>query len=562
MRRKVSDAVVAVSVFALLFAAFALLMIGCSERVTKVGEEAVVTTSLSLFAPSSVLKDQTVAVNGEITDQDGDPVSGVEVSFSVTPSSLGFFTPSVATTDASGLASSVFTATESGMGTIVAAAEGTQKTSQIEVVTSQEEAQPLEIEILPSWLPADGISTSTVKVTVTDATGALVQNGTLVKFAAGEEFADNDGDGYFTQGIDDLTYDTNQDGAWNPIGSIAADGLTQNGVAQVTYTAGFRTGTAYIKVTADLVSQQLQEQTHLLLVPADSVAYIVLAPDHSSIQVRGTGGVEATQITATCFDDNGNRVAEDFPVDFNIVYGPDGGENLNGATSYPVTINTNSWGQATVTLLSGTKSGVVRVQAQVGTVLSSAPMVTICSGPPYDISVGVSPCNIRGWDINCVEAELCACAVDVYGNPVPDSTAVHFSTEEGMVLASAVTENGCAYSTFSSADPRIDGIATITAETEGEAGAVSGFTNLRDRGRSRSRKRLYQPDRIRTACQDHLPQLSNHHPGRWSLQGRRAGGGLGRERQFRGGRNYGDHEDQFRVLPLRCHQRRLSCQPV
>jgi hypothetical protein len=478
MGRKISGFLVVVSAFALCLTMVAILMMGCSEKVTKVGEEKVVTASLSIYAPSLVQKDQSAAVNVEVTDQDGNPISGVEVSFSVSPSTLGNFNPSAATTDATGLASSVFTATEAGSGTIVATAESKQQTAQIEVAASQEASEPLKIELTPAWLPADGISTSSIKVMVRDSTGNLVEDGTMVKFAAGEEFNDVNKDGYFTEGIDNLVYDTNQDGVWNPIGNVPADALTQNGLVQVSYTAGFRTGNAYIKVTADLGAQQLQKQTHLVLVPDDSVAYIVLATDHPSIQVKGTGGVEATQIAATCFDDNGNRVGEDFPVEFNIVYGPEGGENLNGSTTYPVTINTNSWGQATVTLLSGTKSGVVRVQAKVGGVISSAPVVTICSGPPSDISVGVNPCNIRGWDINCVEAELCACAVDVYGNPVPDSTAVHFYSEEGMVYASAVTEDGCAYSTFSSSDPRIDGIAVLTAETEGESGTISGSTNL------------------------------------------------------------------------------------
>jgi hypothetical protein len=478
MGRKISGFLVVVSAFALCLTVVAILMTGCSEKVTKVGEEKVVTAYLSIYAPSLVQKDQTAAVNVEVTDQDGNPISGVEVSFSVSPSTLGDFNPSAATTDATGLASSVFTATEAGSGTIVATAESKQQTAQIEVAASQEAAEPLKIELTPAWLPADGISTSSINVMVRDSTGNLVEDGTMVKFAAGEEFDDVNKDGYFTEGIDNLVYDTNQDGVWNPIGNVPADALTQNGLVQVSYTAGFRTGNAYIKVTADLGAQQLQKQTHLVLVPEDSVAYIVLAPDHPSIQVKGTGGVEATQIAATCFDDNGNRVGEDFPVEFNIVYGPEGGENLNGSTTYPVTINTNSWGQAMVTLLSGTKSGVVRIQAKVGGVISSAPMVIICSGPAYDISVGVSPCNIRGWDINCVEAELCACAVDIYGNPVPDATAIHFYTEEGMVQPYDVTENGCAYSTFSSADPRIDGIATITAETEGVSGTVSGSTNL------------------------------------------------------------------------------------
>ena len=476
MSRKVSNSLVVVSVFALFSAAVAILLVGCSEKVTKVNDKTVITATL--YAPTSVLNGQSVAVNVEVMDEEGDPVSGVEVSFSVTPSTAGHFTSEVATTDANGLASSIFTASELGYAQIMATVQGTQQTAQIEVISSEGPTKPLEVDVDPTWLEADGVSTSTVTVTVTDTIGIPVDDGTLVKFVAGEEFDDVDGDGYYTEGIDNLIHDTNQDGKWNPIGTIPAYAFTQDGVAQVDYMAGFRTGTAYIKVTAILGCGQIQEDCPIALVPTDSVAFVVLTPDQSSIQVKGTGGMEATHITATCYDDNGNRVGKDFPVEFYILYGPEGGENLNGDTSYPVTINTNSWGQAVVTLLSGTKSGVVRLQAKVGGVLSAAPIVTICSGPPFDISVGVTPCNIRGWDINCVEADLCACVVDVYGNPVPDSTSVHFYTDEGMVYCCDQTKAGCAYSTFISADPRIDGIATIWAETQGETGIIIDSTVL------------------------------------------------------------------------------------
>ncbi|MCJ7577909.1 MAG: hypothetical protein MUO91_05620, partial [candidate division Zixibacteria bacterium] len=277
---------------------------------------------------------------------------------------------------------------------------------------------------------------------------------------------------------DQLKYDTNGDGKWNPIGVIAAYALTHDGIAEVTYTAGLRTGTTYIKVTTGPAGQQVQDYNTILLVPTDTVGYIVLTTDYSSIQVKSTGGVEATQVTATCYDNNGNRVDKDFPVEFYIISGPGGGENLDGKDVYPVTINTNSYGEAHVTLSSGTKSGTVRMRAKVGNILSTSTVVTICAGPPSDISVGVTPCNIRGWDVNCVEANLCACVVDVYGNPVPDSTTVHFSTEEGMVYCCDRTKKGCAYSKYVSGDPRNDGLAMIWAETESQTGIVRDSTIL------------------------------------------------------------------------------------
>ncbi len=477
MNRKASNFLVASSWVVLILLVIAILMAGCSKKSTKTGEEAVIIKSL--YAPSSVQKGKTGMVDVEVKDDNDQSVSGVRVSFSVSPASIGYFTPIMDTTDENGLAASVFTATGLGTATIQVGAEGAQsKTAEIEIVSAGETTKPIEIEITPGWLPADGISTSTVKATIRDSTGSLVKNGTIVKFAGGEDFDDIDGDGYYTEGVDQLKYDTNGDGKWNPIGIIVSYAFTQNGIVEVTYTAGLRTGTAYIKVTTGPAGQQVQDYNTILLVPTDIAGYIVLTSDYSSIQVKSTGGVEATQVTATCYDNNGNRVDKDFPVEFYIISGPGGGENLDGKDVYPVTINTNSYGEAHVTLSSGTKSGTVRMRAKVGNILSTSTVVTICAGPPSDISIGVTPCNIRGWDVNCVEANICACIVDVYGNPVPDSTAVHFSTEEGMVYCCDRTEKGCAYSKYLSGDPRNDGLAMIWAETESQTGIVRDSTIL------------------------------------------------------------------------------------
>jgi hypothetical protein len=477
MNRKASNFLGASSWVVLILLVIAILMAGCSKKSTETSEEAVIIKSL--YAPSSVQNGKTGMVDVEVKDDKDQSVSGVRVSFSVSPASIGYFTPTMDTTDENGLAASVFTATGLGTATIQVGAEGAQsKTAEIEIVSAGEATQPITIEITPAWLPADGISTSTVKATIRDSTGSLVKDGTIVKFAGGEDFDDVDGDGYYTEGVDQLRYDTNGDGKWNPIGIIASYALTQDGIAEVTYTAGFRTGTAYIKVTTGPAGQQVQDYNTILLVPTDTAGYIVLTTDYSSIQVKSTGGVEATQVTATCYDNNGNRVDKDFPVEFYIISGPGGGENLDGKDVYPVTINTNSYGEAHVTLSSGTKSGTVRMRAKVGNILSTSTVVTICAGPPSDISVGVTPCNIRGWDVNCVEANLCACVVDVYGNPVPDSTAVHFSTEEGMVYCCDRTEKGCAYSNYLSGDSRNDGLAMIWAETESQTGIVRDSTIL------------------------------------------------------------------------------------
>jgi hypothetical protein len=450
----------------------AVTIMACSEKSTKNNKTVVTVKSFSVV-PSVIQKGQSSVVDVVVEDDANRAISGAQVSFSVAPATIGYCSPSVDTTDANGSAATVFTSTDFGTATIQASIEGVaSKTVQVEVVTSGGTTKLLEIEVTPSWLPANGTSICTVKVAVSDSVGDLASDGTVVKFAAGEKFEDVDRDGYFTEGIDQLEYDVNQNGRWDPIGFMPSYALTQNGAVKVSYVSGLRTGTVYIKITSQVGETLLQADASLLLVPTDSVAYMVLTPDNGKIQVRGTGGTEATQIRAVCFDNNGNRVGSDFPVEFYIINGPGGGEALNGVASDSITVKTNSDGEATVTLSSGTVSGPVRMRAKVGKVLSYSTLVTICSGPPADISLGVTPCNIRGWDVNCVQASICACVVDVYGNPVPDSTEVHFGTEEGMVKCCDKTKQGCAYSTYLSGDPRNDGRARIWAETYGDNGIL------------------------------------------------------------------------------------------
>jgi len=456
----------------LLTMALVCLMLSCGERSTKSEDGAVVIKSL-VIVPPAVQEGRTGVVDVVVEDDANHPLSGVRVSFSVSPTNIGYCSPQVDTTDANGSAGTVFTATSLGVAVISANIDGAvSKTVQVEVVSSAVSTKPLSIEITPAVLPADGVSTGQIKVTVRDTSGYLAEDGTVVKFTAGEKFDDVDEDGYFTEGVDELTSDANQDGKWNPIGFVPLYALTDDGEVTVTYVAGFRTGTAHVKVTTNLDGELLQDDADLLLVPTDSVAYIVLMPDQPRIQVRGTGGVEATQIRAICYDDNGNRVGADFPVEFYIIFGPNGGESLNGVASDSITIKTNSYGEAIITLSSGTKSGPVKLRAKVGNTLSSSTIVTICAGPPVEISLSPYFCNIPGCQEDCVEDSICACVVDRYGNPVPDSTSVYFGTEEGMVYCCDKTKQGCAYSLYISGDPRNDCIALVWAETWGEDGII------------------------------------------------------------------------------------------
>jgi len=112
------------------------------------------------------------------------------------------------------------------------------------------------------------------------------------------------------------------------------------------------------------------------------------------------------------------------------------------------------------------------LRAFADTVLSDPTLVIIDAGPPAEISVGVDTCNERFWRTVADEMGVTAVVRDIYHNPVADSTAVYFTTEEGQVMAhqSATTEHrGVAYSTWLSGYDKTghDGRVWIYAETAG-----------------------------------------------------------------------------------------------
>jgi len=402
----------------------------------------------------------TVITNGQID-------SGEVVSFSA---SSGSFSQRADTSDANGLVSTIYTGITSGNVYISAATSDSISIISIRVYSPSTGEGALSIQVDPTVLPANGDTTSQVTVTVNGSNGNPVPNGTIVRLAAGEKFNDVDGDGYYNKNIDQLVYDSNNDGVWNPIGDIPMTATTTSGVATATYTAGYRAGMVYVKATTGSPDDPVSDDATILLIPTsvDTVYSIALEPASPTVQVRGTGGIEFVQMTATCYDDNGNRVIEGWPITFYILNGPGGGENINGITD-SVTVTTNSSGIAQVTVNSGTVSGTINLIARYGNVISNSTRITVCAGPPAFISMGVDPLNIRGFDVVGVEAEVGAVVVDIYSNYVPNGTAVYFSTSEGMITPSDVTDEGRVEATYVSAPVQQSdsGKVWIYAETAG-----------------------------------------------------------------------------------------------
>lgn len=436
-----------------------------------------VNLSTPTVSPSELPSGGTTVVEVVATDASSDPIAGLSVDFVVSPTSGGYFTPPTAITDEFGIASTVFTASQTGSMSIGASADGAASPySNISVSASQQSSGNMDISISPSLLTADGSSSATVTIAVEDDNQNPAPDGTLIKLTAGERFVDVDGNGYFSAG-DSLMFDYNANDTWDPVGFIPATVVTESGVAIVDYTAGTEATTAYVKATVTgTPGFDGSVETSIQLTPNADIYSIELSSDVTGLQVRHTGGLEMTNFDAICYDVHGNTVPEGLAVNFIITNGPDGGENIAGQAWGPVIAYTNSNGIATVPVWSGTISGTVRMYASSGTVLSNATFIAIYAGPPYYIAVGSDFCNMDGWNTVNRTMYVNSAVADIYHNPVQDSVAVYFTVDEGIIDAYGITEDstGVASAIFRTGEPQGDGIVWVWAETSG--GTVVGST--------------------------------------------------------------------------------------
>ncbi|MBK7143540.1 MAG: hypothetical protein IPH75_15865 [bacterium] len=466
-----------VSIFSLVCVMLAVMLLaGCSSTSKK--DETPANSSMTLSAsPTTVNTGSTSVVEAAIT-AGGSPVADQVVTFVVSPSTVGYFTPASDTTDATGTAAAVFTATNSGAATITATVSGSSLSRSVGMQI--EEGGPatgtgnVTISVTPSLLLANGADTAQVRITVRDQLGQFAPDSTVVKIVAGEKFVDVDGNGYWSNGIDSLVYDANNNGNWDALGLIPSNAYVTGGAGQVTvnYISGSDALTVYVRATVDGAGITGFGETPLQLSPNASIASIYLSSDSMNLAVKQTGGIETSLIRALCFDPGGNRVPEGLAVNFIITDGPGGGEHLANTGYGPYQAVTNGQGMATVSIHSGTRSGTIRIRAWSDTVLSNATQVMVSAGPPAHIVVGADTCNVPYWNVVAGVNRVTAVVSDVYLNPVNDSTVVYFTTDEGTMKSHEKrTENhdGIATSVWYSGNnvDTADGIVKVICETSG-----------------------------------------------------------------------------------------------
>lgn len=250
---------------------------------------------------------------------------------------------------------------------------------------------------------------------------------------------------------------------------------TNNGVATSNYRALGCSGDDTITATAIPVlggaTLRAEATVNVLEAVLGSIEFVSAAP--TNIALQGTGGAGRSETSTVIFrvkDANGATVA-----------GQDVGFTLNtdvgGIQLNPLTATTLNNGTVQTTVTSGTVATVVRVTALIpGTeIATQSDQLVVSSGTPDQNSFSISAENLNpeAFDIDGAVVPITLRVSDHFNNPVPDGTAVSFTTEGGQVGSSCFTADGACSVNWTSSDPRpLDGRVTILATAIGEESFV------------------------------------------------------------------------------------------
>lgn len=286
------------------------------------------------------------------------------------------------------------------------------------------------LTVMPNTLKGTGTETASVRVTVTDAAGNPADY-TAVTFSLSDESMGT---------LTPRTANTNAVGYTEVIFRAGTKGGDVDVTASWTTPGGeIVTGSATITIQPPPASIQISDMT-----PDPN-------PDPASISIKGTGGQSTSLLVFDVKDAQNKYVADGYRINFRLETGPDGGETIVPLYAY------TKDGRVSTILKSGLKSGTVTIRATYANdtnVTTASNMVAIDNGPPVGEEFGMFAqyFNISGLKIAGLEDTITAVAADVYGQAIPNNTAISFKTYNtgGLfpVPASAGTINGVATRTL------------------------------------------------------------------------------------------------------------------
>jgi hypothetical protein len=285
---------------------------------------------------------------------------------------------------------------------------------------------------------------------------------------------------------------------------------TTTGILTVTYGASGCSGSDTITASATVDGRILTATGNVTVASASVGSIEFLSATPTRIGLRGTGGAgipETATIAFRVVDSTGGPVAGtdvQFALDTSV----------GGIVLQPTTATSGADGRVQTVIQSGTVATSVRVTATVlnTNIATQSSELTITTGLPAQakMSLATSCYNVEALNIDGTQVDVTVRMADRFSNPVPDGTAVTFTTEGGKIAGSCSTipdsdESGlCTVKWISQGQRPDNGRSTILATAIGEESTVdvngNGFfdgvdtwTDLAEAYRDDNENGVYDP---------------------------------------------------------------------
>ena len=404
-------------------------------------------------AITAIRVDLDGVVTATLTNDSGNPLPNKIVTFTTTLAALNPSSGSVLT-NSSGVATISLLASDT-----VGATTLTAKVTEGEVVTTQ----TLNYSVDAPKIRIGNGSGAGFTESVLAVSNATVSAGGTTSFTANLVNAS----AALVSDIYTVLFTSNC--AESNLATIDTNVKTTNGAAVATYQANGCTGSDIITATVTIGGQTFTA-VKTITVSSDKVGSIqFISATPNNIALKGTGGVgrqEFSNVVFKVIGATGLPIANK-TVSFSL------NTQLGGITLLASSVTTNSLGEATAVVQSGSVSTPVRVTAQVdiggGTIISSqSDQLTISTGLADQNSISISAdITAPEGDVLGSKVVLTVTAADAFNHSVPDGTSVVVIAEGGAIQDAGntcLTVDGKCSVTWVAQNPRpADNRVTILA---------------------------------------------------------------------------------------------------
>jgi hypothetical protein len=392
----------------------------------------VVPTGVTVTAtPSTVNEGGTSTITALVRENSTD-VTGDQVSFTVSPTTCGTISPTtgIATTNASGVATVTYTASDTTGTCTVTATDADYGMTGTAVITQTAPANTVALVVNPAKDAANGAAASSVTATVTNPSGAPV-SGDTVTFTESPSLAGSCGTLSPTTGT-----------------------TTSLGTVTVAYVSSSVAG--FCNITATESDTGGSATTPIDQYSTTTANTVKLSPTSPTLDATGT----AMQVfTATVTNSSGAAVAND-SVMFTASSPSPSGACGTFATPFATT---NSSGVATDTYTSSTTAGTCSVTATDADSDTSSSASTVTQSAVVSVSVSASPTSIPA---NSTSTSVISADVTLPSGAPASGDVVTFSatgTGTGTFSSTTATTNASGIATTDYVSSTTPGFVVITA---------------------------------------------------------------------------------------------------